>query len=244
MSPRRPNVLLDAARRLVLAGLSVIPVEPKTKRAALSEWKPYQARRATEEELRTWFPKATALALICGAVSGNAEVIDFDQKAEVYDRWAEMAEAEAPGLVARLYRQRSQSGGRHVLYRCAGPVPGNTKLARRPREDKEPLVLVETRGEGGEASWYCYQPFGFAGRRSHWSCSETAPGRRGVATGGRARLSGGRRFRSARHFSTACRITTAAASRLSTSSSTRTSCTRTLTFETLRAIRSAMASFR
>ncbi len=142
------TALMEAAMHLAHAGLSVVPVDPKTKKAT-REWKAYQTRRATEAEIRDWFPDAGAIAMICGAVSGNAEAIDFDQRAEVYARWAEMVEEDAPGLVARLHHQRSQSGGRHAIYRCEVVVPGNTKLARRPREGASPTVLVETRGEGG-----------------------------------------------------------------------------------------------
>ncbi len=31
----------------------------------------------------------------------------------------------------RLIIERSQSGGRHAIYRCETPVPGNRKLAQR-----------------------------------------------------------------------------------------------------------------
>jgi hypothetical protein len=47
--------LLTEARRLVEAGLSVIPVMTDgTKRPSVA-WKPYQSRRPTAEELMMWF---------------------------------------------------------------------------------------------------------------------------------------------------------------------------------------------
>ncbi len=78
------------------------------------------------------------------------EVIDLDIK-DAPDASALITEFEqlihhfAPDLRERLVIQRSQSGGRHYLYRC--PVPeGNEVLARTP----EGKTLLETRGIGGQ----------------------------------------------------------------------------------------------
>ena len=90
-----------------------------------------------------------ALCVICGAVSGNLEMIDFDAGGALFDRWAESVRAEVPGLLERLAVERSQRGGRHVVYRCAIPVCGNLKLAQRRGPDGRLETLIETRGEGG-----------------------------------------------------------------------------------------------
>ncbi len=85
--------------------------------------------------------------------------------------WLELVVSEIPGLAERLVVERSQSGGRHVLYRCVTPIPGNHKLAQRtievdssdaveisgkryvPRQIADRFeitcTLIETRGEGG-----------------------------------------------------------------------------------------------
>src|SRR5690606_31452321 len=82
-----------------------------------------------------------------------------------------LIETEAPALLERLVVETSQSGGRHVVYRCATPPAGNRKLAQRtlaapsdetltlggkrfvPRRQGDQfevtLTLIETRGEGG-----------------------------------------------------------------------------------------------
>jgi hypothetical protein len=141
----------DAALACLRAGLSVMPALLAEKRPALPSWKAYRERLPTEAEVRSWFGPGTPMCVVTGAVSGHLEMIDFDQRGELFDRWAAGVEEIAPGLVARLYVERSQRGGRHVVYRCEAPVCGNLKLAQRPGrtgEDKA-ITLIETRGEGG-----------------------------------------------------------------------------------------------
>ena len=135
--------LLDAARSYLSAGLCVLPAIGLEKRPAVVQWKEFQTRCPTEAELRGWFGKHTALCIVTGAVSGNAEMMDFDQMAELYPAWRELVESEAPGLVDRLVRERSQGGGLHGAYRCTVPVPGGEKLAQRaiPTADDKPVVI-------------------------------------------------------------------------------------------------------
>jgi len=143
------------------------------KRAALSSWKPYQTRLPSDEELGSWFTTDTgSMCLVCGAVSGNLEMIDFDLGGEAFDAWADGVNAAAPELLSRLVIETTPSGGRHVVYRCEASVSGNTKLAQRrievesgepvvigckeyvPRQDATGawcviVTMIETRGEGG-----------------------------------------------------------------------------------------------
>ena len=50
--------------------------------------------------------------------------------------------------MAKLVIETSQSGGRHVVYRCQDPVSGNLKLSQR-RHEGGIVTLIETRGDGG-----------------------------------------------------------------------------------------------
>lgn len=143
-----PN-MLNAALAYLEAGLCVLPARLTEKRPAVSSWKQYQARLPTEVEVRAWFSNGHALCVLTGTVSGNLEMIDFDGGGALFDRWAELVRAEAPGLLERLVIERSQSGGLHATYRCAEPICGNLKLAQRPGPDGRPKTLIETRGEGG-----------------------------------------------------------------------------------------------
>jgi len=162
---------LDTALAHLRAGLCVLPAIVAEKRPALSAWKQYQKQLPTERQVSQWFTDAQGMCLLTGAVSGNLELVDFDFEAELYPAWAELVDAEAPGLLDRLVVERSQSGGRHVIYRGETAIPGNCKLAQRaiPAPDDQEMViggkryqprragdryevtitLVETRGEGG-----------------------------------------------------------------------------------------------
>ncbi|MCC6906842.1 MAG: AAA family ATPase [Phycisphaerales bacterium] len=173
--PNRSDSLHAQAQTCVAAGLCALPAvrTGQEKRPALREWKPYQSRLPSREELARWFDgSATALCLVCGAVSGNLEMIDFDLGGEAFEPWRRAVESMAPGLVDRLVIESTPSGGRHVIYRCDQPVSGNTKLAQRrievgadepvvvgckehkPRRDAGgawviTITMIETRGEGG-----------------------------------------------------------------------------------------------
>jgi Bifunctional DNA primase/polymerase, N-terminal len=108
-------------------GWSVIPIwgdsQPEKPKAAAINWSDYQFRRASSEEIDSWFSddRYGGLALICGSVSKLA-VLDFDRD--------DMGEAFArccPDL-AQTFTVRS--GGRglpHYYYR----VPSGLKLLNK-----------------------------------------------------------------------------------------------------------------
>ncbi len=155
------------------AGLCVLPARLPAKRPAIGAWKDYQARLPTAAEVAAWFANPHhACCLICGAVSGNLELIDFDCAGEAFQAWSQLVAAESPGLLDRLAVESSPSGGWHVVYRSSEPVCGSVKLASRredvdgpaevvrfgksykPRKDRDGhwhliLTMIETRGEGG-----------------------------------------------------------------------------------------------
>jgi len=118
----------NAARKLFNAGICVMPARRAAKRP-VPNWKRYQERLPTRMELEAWFANGhDALCILAGAVSGNVEMIDFDFQGELFDPWMERVPA---GLRDRLVVECSQSGGRHVIYRCEVTVCGSIKLAQR-----------------------------------------------------------------------------------------------------------------
>lgn len=157
------------------AGLCVLPAkrDGDDKRVALRSWKAYQERLPSHEEVDRWFRNhAGAMCIVCGKVSGNIEMIDFDLSGEAFEPWMKAVEAIALGLLERLVIESTPSGGCHVAYRCESPVASNNKLAQRriEVESAEPVVIgtkefvprqepsgawvvvitmIETRGEGG-----------------------------------------------------------------------------------------------
>ena len=61
------------------AGLSALPANRAQKRPCLPRWSEFQTRLPTEPEVGHWFAnKCDAICIVCGEVSGNLEVIDFD----------------------------------------------------------------------------------------------------------------------------------------------------------------------
>jgi hypothetical protein len=141
--------ILKAALNCLDAGLCVLPARLDQKRPVVSSWKQYQQRLPTPVEVKAWFSNGHAMCMLTGAVSANLEMLDFDAGGALFDRWAQIVQEQAPGLLARLVMERSQRGGRHVAYRSAVAVCGNMKLAQRLGPDGRPQTLIETRGEGG-----------------------------------------------------------------------------------------------
>lgn len=184
------------------SGFCAVPVKSDGSKApAVTHWKELQARLPNPVELQNWWlTDRQGFGLIMGAVSGNAEMLEFEGRA--VSRMPEFLGAMNGSVKETFvklwtgYRVRTPSGGVHLVFRLSdGPALGNTKIARRPRslaelleflpaeierlkeknspfaalfddlellefgnatdEDvlrigrKFPLVLIETRGEGG-----------------------------------------------------------------------------------------------
>lgn len=160
--------LLEAARLWHDAGCSVWPsAQDGTKRPMGVEWKSRMRERAPVEQLEQFiFSGRTGIGLICGAISGNLEMLELE--AEATDSASldkilhELDKRDLTWLWDELvyngYSEHTPSGGLHMVYRVdGGTVPGNTKIARRPataqelsiNSDDKIKTLSETRGEGG-----------------------------------------------------------------------------------------------
>jgi len=149
--------ILRTALEFAANGICAVPVATDgSKRPALTNWKQYQDRLPTPEELLTWFSNAEGVGVICGKVSGNLEMLELEGRAVADKLHLDLKEmAHNAGLsdvwdrINNGYVEVTPSGGLHWLYRIDGEVSGNTKLARRPGENGGVDVLAETRGEGG-----------------------------------------------------------------------------------------------
>jgi len=72
--------LVDWAKFYYEKGLSVIPLKFKEK-IPLIPWEKYQHERATIQEIEEWFKEGWKnIGVVCGKVSGNLIVIDFDSQ--------------------------------------------------------------------------------------------------------------------------------------------------------------------
>jgi hypothetical protein len=149
--------LIKAAGFYTHAGYSVIPTG--SNKRSLLPWAQWQKSLPPDEELAREFAhhNATGLAVVCGKVSGNLEVIDVDTKydlnGDLFERFIALIPSD---LLTKLYIVKTKSGGYHLYYRCP-VIEGNKKLAMRPPTEHEIkdsptlkfVVLIETRGEGG-----------------------------------------------------------------------------------------------
>jgi hypothetical protein len=153
---------LNTALAYRQAGLSLIPCATKTKQPLFdllprdsdnkATWEPFKQCIADESTIRTFFHNGAAIAIICGAVSGNLECLDIDNKIgnadSLYTEWRAMVDDNMPGLVDRLVIERTQSGGYHFWYRCA-VIEGPQKLARSLDSAGKAQTIFETKGDGG-----------------------------------------------------------------------------------------------
>ena len=134
--------MIKTALRYLRAGLCVLPAVRAEKRPAVPRWKEFQKALPNEAQLAAWCRRADALCLVCGAVSGNLEMLDFDLSGEAFDAWyAKVRERDAT-LPDRLVIEQSPSGGWHVVYRCQEPVCGNQKLAQRIERANGPAEVT------------------------------------------------------------------------------------------------------
>jgi len=96
------------------------------------------------------------LGVVCGGVSGNLEMFEFDSP-PAEEQFRELAAIAGLSTLLdcldRGYSERTPGGGLHWLYRITEPVAGNIKLASAP----DGKTLIETRGEGG---WVVVAPSG------------------------------------------------------------------------------------
>lgn len=138
----------QAARDAYAAGLSIVPPKEDGSKAPIGPWATYQNERPSRDLCARWWGECSGLGVVCGAVSDNLILFEFDDRA-IYETYKSLAhQAELGDLVARLeagYTEDTPGGGVHWLYRC-GAIGGNAKLATRPGK-----TLIETRGEGGYA---------------------------------------------------------------------------------------------
>jgi len=131
------------ANEYISAGYNVIPVG-EDKIPKISSWKEYQ-ERMYEGEING------SLAVITGKISGNLEVLDFDNHDDkATERIKEYLNIP---LVREIYEKyhfpvvKTQHGGYHIYIRSE-EIEGNLKLAQVIFNGR-PDTVIETRGEAG-----------------------------------------------------------------------------------------------
>jgi len=147
--------VLECAKYYRKIGLSVIPIVYKRKTSKI-EWKEYQQRLPTEEELERWFSKPANVAIVTGKVSRNLVVIDFDSR-ELAAEFAKMVdERGSKGLRQALSNTwLVQTGkGFHIYVRLpdAKLVPRSKVILKNKDElkkEEEEKEEIDLKAEGG-----------------------------------------------------------------------------------------------
>jgi putative DNA primase/helicase len=133
-------LLLTAARAWYEAGFAVIPSHEDGGKRPMGRWKDYTVTRPTWQEIEGWLStgRYSGIGVICGAVSGNAELIEIEgpsgkaieRLGRVMARAGEAGMGDLLSLVARGCSEESAGGGLHLFIRVSdGPALGNRKLA-------------------------------------------------------------------------------------------------------------------
>ena len=146
--------LTSQAEDILSHGISITLTDDR--KASVGPWKEFQSRLMTEQELHERIVNSKGIAIICGKISGNLEVIDVDLKYDISGTLFKELEKKLGVVYDKLTIAKTVSGGYHLYYRCP-VIEGNQKLARRHTSAQEQaqnplqkvLVLIETRGEAG-----------------------------------------------------------------------------------------------
>jgi hypothetical protein len=134
-----PNESLETALSLWRRGFSVVPIPRPDARhdgkVPAIAWREFQSRRASEDEIRTWFAAPMNIAIVTGAISGVV-VIDADDRAAV--DWCVHRLRYTPW-------QTQTSRGFHLFYRHPGVLVRN----RARLDTRDGKLAIDVRGDGG-----------------------------------------------------------------------------------------------
>ena len=124
------EIIKQAIEQYYSEGLSFFPIPEKSKEANIP-WKCYQEHRPTEKDIAHWKSNGTAnLAVVCGAVSGNLVVLDFDD----HEKWYQYLDYTQYKLNLDMFkftRLVRTSRGIHVWVR----LPQMIKSQKFPKLD-------------------------------------------------------------------------------------------------------------
>jgi Bifunctional DNA primase/polymerase, N-terminal len=95
------------------AGLSVIPVKPRSKAPNLSSWTEYQTRQASPDEIGGWSKNGlfANIGIVCGF--HNIIILDIENTA-TYERI--FTKQERDDMLCRTWVVRSGGGGWHIYF--------------------------------------------------------------------------------------------------------------------------------
>ena len=130
--------------------LSLIPVKKGLKESAIP-WKKYQSERAPPDQVYAWwFRDGHDLAVVCGAVSDNLVVVDFDDPKLYKKSFGKGTEQSTLVVMTSCTTKRLEEGNRkrHVYFKSSYPIQ------TRRLHNKKGEHIIDIQGEGT----YCKIP--------------------------------------------------------------------------------------
>ena len=112
---------LETVLKYYRKGLSIIPLKKGEKKPSL-KWEEFQKHRATEDELKQWFRNDSNFGIICGSVSQNLVVFDFDEAESVNFVFSDFSKVKERTMVVRTGK------GYHIYFRTSKPVPSSKRV--------------------------------------------------------------------------------------------------------------------
>lgn len=136
----------EVAKEYIDSGVCCIPTNKEKTPARSLLWTKYQEQMSSCD----LFYPADNIAMICGKISNNLEILDFDNHfgdaQDIFNDYR--SDVDVHNIIEKLPIERTLSGGFHIFFRC-DKIQGNQKLAQRLKKDGRPDTIIETRGEGG-----------------------------------------------------------------------------------------------
>ena len=126
--PELTDTILAWAQYYHSHGIAVIPTRGGTKQA-IYQWKPYQTRLPTDDEIIRWFARTnfdeTGIAMVTGAGSNNTNGIDVDLR-----EFADDLQIKGTAVLQATWTQLSGSGKIHVITRSSQTIPSTSVKGR------------------------------------------------------------------------------------------------------------------
>lgn len=151
--------LLQWATHYKRLGLSVVATG--ADKSSIHYWKAYRYKLIHDDILENVFSRNDlfGIAVVCGKISGDLEVIDMDAKYDsegtLFEQFIRKIDSIDSTLLSRLVIASTGNKGFHFFYRCS-EISHYNSLARRPATMEELTahpqqkfkVLLEKMGEG------------------------------------------------------------------------------------------------
>lgn len=140
------TVVLNYAITYLKNNLSVVPLIYGDKKPAI-KWEEYQSRRPTEDEVKKWFSRLSNIGIVCGSVSNNLIVIDFDSEEKFKEFYENLDKAYPDLRDVVLNTWMVETGkGRHIYLRVKMDP---SEFRERMRTKVRLVEGVDVKAEGG-----------------------------------------------------------------------------------------------